>query len=166
MKTITRILLFGLLFVIPFGTVFSALDYPIGEWETILTSNPDDVIGQKIKNSDDVLRDWTEAVAEWIWDAAWSEKIYYSEIKNTAEAWTEFIRTWKWIVNWTLSVAWLAALIYILTHWFIALTAWWDEEKLKKWMAWIKYGLIAVFWIAVAWFILSLIFWLIKLLVA
>ena len=166
MKTLWRLFLLLLLAVMPFGTVFSALDYPLVEWETILTQKKWDVIWKEITDSDDPFRDGTEAVAEGIWDTSWSEKIFYEEITDSAEAWTELSRTWRWIVNWTLWVAWLFALIYLIYHGFLALTAGADEEKLKKWQSWIRFALIAVFWIAVAWFIISVIFWLIWLLVS
>lgn len=166
MKTIVRIFSLFFLILMPFWTVFSALDYPIWKGDTILTQEKKDVIWTKIEQSTDVLRDGTEAVSEWIWDTSWSEKIFYEEITDTAEAWTEISRTRKGIINWTLWVAWLFALIYLLYHGFIALTAGWDEEKLKKWQSWIRFALIAVFGIAVAWFMISVIFWLIWLLVA
>ncbi len=164
MKTLARIAFMAILLAMPFWTVFSALDYPIGEGESILTQKNSDVVWSKITDSEDVLRDWSEEIAKWLWDSSWEEKIFYSEIKDTSEAWTEVSRTRKWIINWTLWIAWLAALIYLLIHWLMALTAWADEEKLKKWQSWIRYALIAIFGIAVAWFMVSIIFRLIWLL--
>jgi len=166
MKIIIRFVVVFLFILMPCGISVFALDYPFNQGDSILTQKKTDVVWTKIEQSTDVFRDWTEAVAEWIWDAAWSEKIFYEEVTTTAEAWTEISRTRKWIINWTLWIAWLAALVYLLYHWFLALTAWTDEEQLKKWQWWIKYALIAVFGIAVAWFMISIIFWLIWLLVA
>lgn len=152
-----------LLFPVFFAT--ATLDFPFAEGDTILTQDQNNVIWKDVADSDNVLRDGTKVVAEWLGDTADGDGIYYEEITDTQEAWTEFTRTWKWIVNWTLWIAWLAALVYLLYHWFLAITAWWDDEKLKKWIWWIKFALIAVFGIAIAWFGISIIFWLIRLLV-
>ena len=62
------------------------------------------------------------------------------------------------IINYALYLVSLVALIYLLWHWFIILTASWDDAKYKKWMKWIKYATIALLGIWLSRFIISLIF--------
>lgn len=68
----------------------------------------------------------------------------------------------KNIINYALWLLSLVALIYIIVHWFIVLTAAGDESKYKKWLAGIKYAAIALGWIWLSWFIISFIFRIIK----
>jgi len=62
------------------------------------------------------------------------------------------------IINYALGLISLVALIYLLVHGFIILTAAWDEAKYKKWLKWIKYATIALLGVWLSRLIISLIF--------
>ena len=64
----------------------------------------------------------------------------------------------KRIINYALGLLWLVALIYLIVHWFMIVTAAWDETKYKQWLKGIKYAVIALASIWASWFIISLIF--------
>ena len=66
------------------------------------------------------------------------------------------------IINRALWMLWLVALIYLLVHGLMILTALWDETKYKKWLKWIKYAAIAIWGIWLSWFIISFMFRVIK----
>jgi preprotein translocase subunit Sss1 len=67
----------------------------------------------------------------------------------------------KSFVNWTLGILWLIALLMVLYGWFMMLTSRDSEDGYNKWWTILKNALIGLFIIGVAWFIISLIFWLI-----
>jgi hypothetical protein len=56
----------------------------------------------------------------------------------------------------------LVALLYIAYHGFLTVTAAGDDDQSAKWMEWMRYGAMALIGVALAWFILSLVFWLIQ----
>ena len=66
-------------------------------------------------------------------------------------------------INYALGLLALIALLYLLYHGFLMVTATGDEEQYNKWLQWIKYAGIALAGIGVSWFIVSLIFYLIGL---
>ena len=68
----------------------------------------------------------------------------------------------KNMINYALWLLSLIALIYLIAHWFMIVTAAWDDAKYKKWLAWIKYAVYAIWWIWLSWFIISFIFWIIE----
>ena len=68
----------------------------------------------------------------------------------------------KWWVNWVLWILALIALIILMYGWFLMVTAAWDDEKYKKWWTILKHAAIWLILIGVAWFIISLIFWLVN----
>lgn len=67
----------------------------------------------------------------------------------------------KSVVNRTLWILALIALILILWWGLQMVTAAWNEEKYKKWWTILKTASLWLLFIGLAWFILSLIFWLI-----
>lgn len=147
-----------------FPVVFWWLDFPIKAGDTILPDDLEDVIWDEITNCDDPLRCGAKAVWKWIgdtWNGGW---LIYTEVESTQQSWEQTSNFIKWLTNYALWIIWLVALVYLLYHGMMAVTAWADEEKLKKWIGWAKYAMIAIFWIAVAWFMISLVFWLIWLL--
>ncbi len=153
------------IWILSWFLVYAWLDYPLREWRTILTQQQEDVIGQTIRESENPLRDGTGAIWEWIGDTSGDDSIFFSEISSTAEAWTEFTRAWTWFLNRVLWISWLVMLIYLIYHGMLVVTWAWDEEKIKKWRSWIRTAMIAILWIALAWFLVSIVFWLITLLV-
>ena len=68
----------------------------------------------------------------------------------------------KWWVNWVLWILALIALIILMYGWFLMVTAAWDDEKYKKWWTILKHAAIWLILIGVAWFIISIIFWLVN----
>lgn len=112
----------------------------------ILNNNQSNVVTNM---EDDVLRSW-------VWDLWW---------------WVEWIATSSWtdyqwwfvdflskIINYFLAILSLVVLAYLLYHWFLMVTAAWNDDKYNKWASWVKYALIALLWIWVSWFFISLIF--------
>ena len=67
----------------------------------------------------------------------------------------------KNIINYALWLLSLVALIYLILHWFMMVMAWWDDAKYKKWLAWIKHAIIAIWGIWLSRFVISFIFWII-----
>ena len=145
--------------------VFATLDYPFGESETILTSQESDVVGDAIRNTDDPLRDWTKLIWQPLGDQDDGDGIYFDDgISTTGDAWTRWTRFVRGLLNWALWIAGLVALIYLIYHGILALTAGTSDDQYKKWISGIQYAFYAIAGIAIARFILSLVFWLINLL--
>lgn len=72
-----------------------------------------------------------------------------------------FLVVVKSIVNWFLGILGLIALIIMLYGWFMMLISADNEEKYKTWWSIFKNAAIWLVLIGTAWFVLSLIFWLI-----
>ena len=68
----------------------------------------------------------------------------------------------RWLVNRVLWIMGLIALIVLMYWWFLMVTSAWDEEKYKKWFTILRHAAIWLIIIGTAWFIASLIFWLIN----
>ncbi len=120
---------------------------------TILTDNKDDVLNEEVSGGS-----WFSA---WIDLVVWEGKIegiYDGEIESVEDAWTLATDLMKWTINYALWLIGLVALVYLLYHWFLTLTAWSDDEQASKWWKGIKYAFIAIVWIGLAWFFLSLVF--------
>jgi hypothetical protein len=71
----------------------------------------------------------------------------------------------KSIINYALGMVWLVALVYLIYHGFLILTAAGDETQYKKGLKWIKFAAIAMAGIGMSWLIVSAIFWLIALII-
>lgn len=69
----------------------------------------------------------------------------------------------KWAVNRVLGILALIALIIVLIGWFRMLTAAWNEEQYDSWFVYMKNAALwlAIIWLA--WFVVSMIFWLLNL---
>jgi len=65
------------------------------------------------------------------------------------------------IINYTLGLLAMVALIYLIYHGILILTAAGDEERFNSGLQWIKYAAIALGGIWLSWFIVSLIFYII-----
>lgn len=126
-------------------------------WDkTILTEKTEDVVSGDISDSDDAINLGIDTI--W-WGKI--EGIYGENIADNATAWEKATNLMKWFMNYLLGLVWLIALGYIIVNGFITLTAWDDEERASRWMKWIKVATIAIAWLALSWFILSLVFFLI-----
>lgn len=133
-------------------------------WTTdkVITTDQNDVVGKEIRDSTDTLRDGTELVAEWVGDADNNDKIYYQEVTTTGETWEKTADYVRALINYALAIIWLIALLYVAYHGFLTVTAAWNDDQTAKWREGMRYGAMALLWIAVAWFLLSLVFWLIQ----
>ena len=132
--------------------------------QSILNKNLENAIAP-IEDSDgngSILHVWTHRIFWiWNWDIEW---IVWSEeqIDNYNIALTKVLTVIQNVVNYTLWLLSVIAVIYILIHGFMILTAAWDDSKTKKWLKGIKNAFIAIAWIALSWIIISLILWLIN----
>ena len=55
-----------------------------------------------------------------------------------------------------LGFIWLIAVVFVIYWWFRILTAWWDDENVKKWKKIVLYSLLWIFIISIAW---SIVMW-------
>lgn len=133
-------------------------------WSTdkVITNEQKDVIGAEIRNSNDTLRDGTELIAEWVGDADNNDKIYYEEVTTTGEGRDKTLDFVRALMNYALAIIGLIALLYIAYHGFLTLTAAGNDGQAGKGMEWMRYGAMALLGIAVSWFIVSILFWLIQ----
>ena len=76
--------------------------------------------------------------------------------------WDSFANVVRGFINWTLGILALLALIILLRGGFQMVTAAGDEEKYKKWFTILKQAALWLAMIGVAWFIISLIFFVIN----
>lgn len=71
----------------------------------------------------------------------------------------------KNIINYALMMVALVALVYLIYHGFLIITAAGDDTQYKKWLSWVKYAAIAMAGIGVSWLVVSFIFRLIALII-
>jgi len=90
------------------------------------------VVGTKIRDSADTLRDGTVLIAEGIGDDDDNDKIYFSEVATTEQSRSKTADFVRALVNYALAVIGLVALLYIAYHGFLTLTAAGDDEKSGK----------------------------------
>lgn len=69
----------------------------------------------------------------------------------------------KNIINYALWMVALIALVYLIYHGFLMVTASGDDTQYKQWLKGIKFATIAIVGIWTSWLIVSLIFWLLAL---
>lgn len=130
----------------------------ISFWTTLDYFEVDPIYSEEIEDAvnsnwiDDPLRNGTTN----IWENTQGIAMNW-EITNSEEAKEQTTNLISKVVNYFLALAWLVALIYLLYHWFLILTAAWDDAKYKKWMKWIQIAMIALAWIWFSRFIVSLI---------
>lgn len=151
--------------IAPISFVSATLDFPFGDNDTILTNDQGDVIGDAITNSTDPIRDGTKLIWAPLGDQDNGDNIYFDEwIDSTQSAWVRWTRFIKWLLNWALWITGLVALIYLIYHGILAVTAWTSDEQYQKGIGWVRFAFFALAGIAVSWFVISLVFWLINLL--
>lgn len=88
--------------------------------------------------------------------------VWIDTIWTNADQWWSLIQIIKNAINRILWMLSLIALVLCLRWWFQIVTAWWDDGKQKKWISVLKHAAIwlAVIWLA--WFIVTIIFWLLR----
>lgn len=124
--------------------------------DSILTQDEKDVIGTKLEESDDPLRDGSFLIGDSV------DNIYNEELTDTQTSREKTTRYIKGPINYFLWIVGLFALIYLIYHGLLTVMSGSDEEQQKKWLAGVKFGAIAIIGLGVTWFLLSLIFWLIN----
>lgn len=87
------------------------------------------------------------------------------KISSYENAQTKTLNVIKSIINYALGMLSLVALIYLIYHGFLIVTAAGDDTQYKKGMSGLKFAAIAIAGIGASWFIISAIFWLIALLI-
>ncbi len=97
------------------------------------------------------------------------------EWKRTTGLWLAGSGTgqWEWFldvvrnaINWLLGILALITLILLLWGWFQMVTAAWDEKKYDAWFTILKQAAFGLMMIWVAWFVVSIIFFVINLVTA
>lgn len=125
---------------------------PIRNEVEILNSNQDSVISE-IQDCDDPIKCWQYWIAKDIWITSSD-----NEITNSEEARTATMLYVKKIINYFLWLLWLLALIFLLYNWFLIVTAWWNDEKFKNGVKWLKYAAIAIIWVGLSLLFINFIF--------
>lgn len=74
-----------------------------------------------------------------------------------------FVNVVKSAINWLLGILALIALIILLYGGFLMVTAAGNEEQYNKWFTILKHAAFGLVMIGIAWFIVSIIFWVINL---
>lgn len=93
---------------------------------------------------------------------------YDGEAEEVNLIWTSdqqqdaFVNVVKWWVNWVLGILALIALIIIMYGGFLMVTSWGNDDEYNKGFTILKYAAVGLILIGVAWFIVSIIFWLVN----
>lgn len=87
------------------------------------------------------------------------------EITEHNQAKESVLNIIKNIINYALGLAWLVALVYLLAHGFMIVTAAGDDAKYKKGLKGVKTAAIALIGIGVSFFIVSFIFYIIRIVI-
>lgn len=97
-----------------------------------------------------------------------SYKSTNSKANDVNTWWTEnrqedaFVNVVKWWVNRVLGILALIALLYLMWGWFQMVTSWGDDDAYGKGFTILKHGATGLILIGIAWFIVSIIFWLVN----
>ncbi len=81
-----------------------------------------------------------------------------NEIETHADAKIQTMKIINNFINYALAWLSLVALLYLIYHGFIVLTAASDDSKYKEGIKWIKYAAIAMIGIGLSWVFISIIF--------
>ena len=100
--------------------------------------------------------------------SVFTDESYHGEAEQVNLIWTDtqqkdaFVNVVKWAVNWILGILALIALIIVMYGGFLMVTSAGNDETYKKWFAILKYAAMWLILIGVAWFVVSIVFWLIN----
>jgi len=129
----------------------------------ILNENDQQVLNTQ--NINDPLRDGAyNIVSPVTWTGALSG-VVSDKISSHQNAQGKTMDVIKNIINYALWMLSLIALVYLIYHGFLIVTAAGDDTQYKKWLSWVKYAAIAIAGIGASWFIVSAIFWLLALII-
>lgn len=152
-----------------------ALLIVVGYAQMIVPSSENYILNendQQVLNTEDIenpLREWAYNIivpVEWtgtlswvVWSAAGEKIDSFEMAKNRT------MQVIKNAINYALGMLWLVALVYLIYHGFIMLTAAGDDSQYKKGLKGIKFAAIAIIGIWLSRFIVSGIFRLIDLII-
>lgn len=137
--------------------------------ETILNKDSDNTLN--VDNNNNPI---TNPIREWVYkiiDADSTNTISTDELKWLSNPWmisthnvalNKTMSIIKSVVNYAISMVSLVALVFLIYHWFLMVTAAWDDAQFKKWNKWIKTAIIAIAGIWLSWLFVSLIFYIIE----
>lgn len=100
--------------------------------------------------------------------SVFTDDAYHGEAEQVNLIWTDtqqkdaFVNIVKWAVNWVLGILSLIALIIVMYGGFLMVTSAGNDETYKKWFTILKYAAIGLILIGVAWFVVSIVFWLVN----
>ena len=117
---------------------------------------------------------WLTAPVAQAWVFQWTQNWYVAvsdgwSSEDISLVWTGWstldglVAAIKWAINWALGILAFIALIVLLYGWFLMVTAAWESEKYDKWFTILKQAAVGLVLIGVAWFVVSIVFWLINL---
>ena len=95
---------------------------------------------------------------------------YDGEVEEVNLIWTDsqqqdaFVNVVKGAVNWILGILALIALIILMYGGFQMVTSAGEEEKYTAWFTILKHAATGLILIGIAWFVVSIIFWLVNVL--
>lgn len=81
-----------------------------------------------------------------------------NKIEDHKTAQTQTLQIIKNLINYALGMVSLVALVYLIYHGIIIITAAGDDAQYKKWLKGIKFATIALIWIGFSWIIVSSVF--------
>ncbi len=105
-----------------------------------------------------IINDWTNSVDNVIGSND-------PQIGTFGNAKNRVINILNIIINYTLGLLAMVALVYLMYHGVLILTAAGDEERFNTGLKWIQYAAIALAGIGLSWLVISLIFYLIDFIV-
>lgn len=91
-----------------------------------------------------------------------TSNIWINTIGTTHDQGWGLIQIIKNAINRVLWMLSLIALILCLRWWFQIVTAWADDNKQKKWISVLKHAAIWLVIIWLAWFVVTIVFWLLR----
>ncbi len=131
----------------------------LGNMTTIYNPDITKVIDTNFNGSEitNPLNDWAYWVVKWDWGAWEIEWLVWTEYEITehSDALGKILKVIQNVVNYALLILGTVALIYLIAHGFIILTAAGDDSKVKKWFKWIKNAFVAIAWIGLSRLIIS-----------
>ena len=115
-----------------------------------------------------ILHIWSRRIF-WLWNNWEPTNDYWlvwtdQQFSDYNAALTKILTVIQNIVNYALWLLWVIALIYLIIHWFMIMTAGGDDSKSKKWFKWVKNAFLALGGIGLSWIIISFILWVINIL--
>lgn len=135
--------------------------FQLGNNENILTSEQENAVSTT--NVTDPLRAGAYQAIN-AWDQNVPEAVVVNvvgqgqEITSHSTALTNTLSIIKNIINYALGLISLVALIYLIYHGFLMVTAVGDDAQYKKGMKGLRYAAVALAWVGLSWFIISFIF--------